>query len=1620
MGPAKGIFNWEDISFRHKFKLLYSLIAPPKLLSEIEEYEARETPSVPEKVHKMPLTFVLRINHLKWEVKNFERLFGSISIYDMKEKRKVTENFNFEFGADHKIFPVFNLEENKDEYVILLKIEKCFQSDQHDPIEAYQNDIPDAKREKIRLAAKNNESLLSQYRMQFAWTFVAFAGLRRRKFAPSENRRRSNESETYSVFDADRTSNSSFSIEDEAGAEFIPPNGAIDFSIKQVYKTDNEKLSDEQICWHIVDVCKNPQKYKQRTVNCEFSISLMSPVDLHNIRNDDGQKLKPWRNDVPHTIGKQVREFPVEGRIPRPLVSYRNVLYIFPISANFSNHQRARNIAVQIEIRNEFETIPAIFGEDGAMRSHHVSSVAYHRSHPTFLDEIKVEVPSNLTPDHHLFFTFFHISVKEGRQLPVGFSWLPLMNANQHLMNQQAHLPICSHPPPSGYGRISPDSNLPGVKWLENRKSLFRVNVLIDSNIHIEDRNVHYFLKCVLAAETLETEDTFTTVAGRRMPIEQLHEDLLCSIRSLAQNSAMSSIIKHLHTIFNRIVWLIVNPPLSERIVIAQAAFNTLVSLVSRIHEDPSLKKDVHGRNRYLEQYVYFVLREGIMDESSYEQNVPTLGRKDWIRHTMKSRNIAKPSCASISRHSSYSETLGLSRINPSASNPDLTPKKKATTMKNSPSMVNPPKEDIKRPLFEELAFQMVVCSNSSKEKVLENVWFFLEFITKSVTEQKVLLATEKAKSNPISERFFDYLKSIVSWITQEIVKRSVSRFSDARKMNSSFGFFIRDLVEILSKEQLFELIKQYHEITKEISKGDDQQAQSINILRARFFRLIVFHGSFFDLLEQRKSPSKILGDDPLSHVMADALKIMNSKNNLDVTSLDYNLCSLMKIQSAIDADNRYDDKSEEIACLFLPFVTSTLHRIHLFTDDSKEKHPNKMPVTSAQILLVVNLWVLRKICSSNRAFPEFVNSLDKKDLILFNQMLLSTTWLLKYSPEAVLDRKRNPSNSKKNIDQLELMNRGAGSAVNLLKQKSASLGRSPEIADTSLRSWKQIKTRGLNATSGSGRSSVSVIFDVDKGHQGIILDLDSSTEIFHSVLDILEKIYELKEKDEGDYWHRSYCQVMINILTCEGTAICSLTRLMKILRNQLPKFLPCLIYTPLLSAMCMKIANLLCSGNLEVSKSAQLTMMKILSDHYQRFSSISLPAYWINVGICDLLGLRRYQSFSELRTVNCGNLYFHLRELSSFGYSQNDSAEFRQHYIEFTERLLNLVEAVDTFIDLNSKNISSNLTLMQIADLLAFCPLARISALTALAEEQKETHPVEAGICHLHKAAILLEIIRYSPSPDSANLPKSAALFSREVGLRSLESEAFVSDWINRSLDSAVTEPTKLRLSVGHVTAVMFVQERDTRVSLGGFKQALEAAAKSFSKGKISEMSVRCYQTVLNLLAGDIASMRNITERMLQGNIIFNNFLPEYFSGQQEAIEQDDRFGDERFGCYFRVHYRGPAFSPNLANREFIIREPMASKLSEVSDRVRKSASALVGEDVELVMESVSPSDNTNSVQVTFLKVHRREWQTPFENWQDFVNLTNFVYATPFTASGDAHGDVKVIWILLSQKTFF
>ena len=63
-----------------------------------------------------------------------------VSIYDMKEKKKVTEDHLFRISEIEKgcVNSVFKLEKYRDEYIILFRLEKTLQGDRFDPIEAYQ------------------------------------------------------------------------------------------------------------------------------------------------------------------------------------------------------------------------------------------------------------------------------------------------------------------------------------------------------------------------------------------------------------------------------------------------------------------------------------------------------------------------------------------------------------------------------------------------------------------------------------------------------------------------------------------------------------------------------------------------------------------------------------------------------------------------------------------------------------------------------------------------------------------------------------------------------------------------------------------------------------------------------------------------------------------------------------------------------------------------------------------------------------------------------------------------------------------------------------------------------------------------------------------------------------------------------------------------------------------------------------------------------------------------------------------------------------------------------------------------------------------------------------------
>jgi dedicator of cytokinesis protein 9/10/11 len=93
--------------------------------------------------------------------------------------------------------------------------------------------------------------------------------------------------------------------------------------------------------------------------------------------------------------------------------------------------------------------------------SRHSCPVLHHNTSPTWYEEIKILLPAHITPQHHLLFSFHHISCDIKKKEPanslessVGFAWLPLLYKGK-LNIDETTLPVAASLP-SGYLSIQP------------------------------------------------------------------------------------------------------------------------------------------------------------------------------------------------------------------------------------------------------------------------------------------------------------------------------------------------------------------------------------------------------------------------------------------------------------------------------------------------------------------------------------------------------------------------------------------------------------------------------------------------------------------------------------------------------------------------------------------------------------------------------------------------------------------------------------------------------------------------------------------------------------------------------------------------------------------------------------------------------------------------------------------------------------------------------------------------------------------------------------------------------------------------------------------------------------
>ncbi|XP_026205379.1 dedicator of cytokinesis protein 7-like isoform X6 [Anabas testudineus] len=664
---------------------LLGLYPPP------DEDEAVERCSVPEvpKEH-CGQRIMVKCLSLKFEIE-IEPIFGSLALYDVKEKKKISENFYFDLNSDqmkgllkphtpHTAIStlarsaIFSITYPSADIFLVIKLEKVLQQgDIGECCEPYmvmkESDSSKHKEklEKLRLQAEQSCSRLGHFRMPFAWTAIhllnivsSVGGLDRsdpdsdseRKGHGTWNERKKKGFERMSVGD------------DMCNfATFRPAT----LTVTNFFKQEGDRLSDEDLYKFLADMRRPSSVLRRlRPVTAQLKIDISpAPDSPHYCLSPELLHVKPYP-DLRVRPTKEVLEFPARY-VYTPHTTYRNLLYVYPESLNFSSRQGSvRNIAVKVQFmagEDPSQALPVIFGKSSCAEfmKEAYTPVIYHNKSPEFYEEMKMKIPANLTDNHHLLFTFYHISCQPKQntplETPVGYTWIPLMQHGR-VRTGSFSLPVSVEKPPPSYSVLTPDVQLPGMKWVDNHKGVFNVKVTAVSSVHTQDPHLDKFFTLVYVLEEysfpFRLKDVIITEAN-------MEGELKASMAAL-KGALLDTCVRFLHQLLSKLIQLIVYPPViaGQIVNLGRAAFEAMALLVNQIHKNLEGNQDQHGRNNLLASYIHYCFRLPTAEPTV----PPAAGSQSYempMQYATLSRATARPSSLHLSRSKSISN-----------SNPDL------------------------------------------------------------------------------------------------------------------------------------------------------------------------------------------------------------------------------------------------------------------------------------------------------------------------------------------------------------------------------------------------------------------------------------------------------------------------------------------------------------------------------------------------------------------------------------------------------------------------------------------------------------------------------------------------------------------------------------------------------------------------------------------------------------------------------------------------------------------------------------------------------------------------------------------------------------------------------------
>ncbi|XP_053549641.1 dedicator of cytokinesis protein 7 isoform X14 [Bombina bombina] len=1662
----------EDQRNSNRHKELFALHPAP---DEEEPIERLTVPDVPKEHFGQRL--LVKCLTLKFEIE-IEPIFASLALYDVKEKKKISENFFFDLNSEQikgMLRPhanpaaistlarsaIFSITYPSQDVFLVIKLEKVLQQgDIGECAEPYmiykETDTAKNKEklEKLRSQAEQFSQRLGRYRMPFAWTaihlmnIVSSAGSLERdstdvEIGPGERKGSWSERRNSSIVGRRSLERTTSGDESCNLTSFRPAT----LTVTNFFKQEGDRLSDEDLFKFLADMRRPSSVLRRlRPITAQLKIDI-SPApenpsycltpELLQVKFYPDSRVRPTR---------EILEFPARD-VYVPNSTYRNLLYVYPQSLNFANRQgSARNITVKVQFmsgEDPANALPVIFGKSSCSEfsKEAYTAVVYHNRSPDFHEEIKIKLPATLTDHHHLLFTFYHVSCQQKQntplETPVGYTWIPMLQ-NGRLKTGQFCLPVSLEKPPQAYSVLSPEVPLPGMKWVDNHKGVFNVEVVSVSSVHTQDSYVDKFFALVHALD----EHMFPVRIGdMRINENNFESELKSSI--LALNSAhLEAVVRFLHLLLDKLILLVVRPPViaGQIVNLGQAAFEAMASITNRLHKNLEANHDQHGRNNLLASYIHYVFRLPNTDPNSPSPGAGGLGGS--MHYATMARSANRPASLNLNRSRS------LSNSNPDISGTPSSPDDEVRTIIGS------------KLFHEELALQWVVCSGTVREAALQQAWFFFELMVKSMVHH--LYFSDKLDSprkHRFPERFMDDITALVSTMASDIVTRFQKDTEMVERLNISLGFFLNNLLSVMDRGFVFCLVKAYFKQVS--SKLYLLPNPSILVsLRLDFLRIVCSHEHYVtlnlpcSLLTPPSSPSpsvssatsqssgfstnvqdqKIANMFELSvpfrqqHYLAGLvlteLAVILDPDAEGLFGLHKKVINMVhNLLSTHDSDPRYADREVKarVAMLYLPLigiVMETVPQLYDFTetlnqrgrpncatvDEHESEGGNMISQTVAMAIAGTSVPQLNRpssfVLTTNSARQHSTFSAESS-----RSLLICLLWVLKNADEVVLQKwftdlsilqlnrlldllylcvscfeykgkktfeRMNSLTFKKSKDmraKLEEAILGSiGARQEMVRRSRGQLERSPSGSafgsQENLR-WRKEMTHWRQNTDKLDKSRAEL------DHEALI-DGNLATEANLIILDTLEIIVQtvsLTESKESILG--GVLKTLLHSMACNQSALylqhCFATQ-----RALVSKF-PELLFeeeTEQCADLCLRLLRH-CSSSIGTIRShASASLYLLMRQNFEIGNNFARVKMQVTMSLSSLVGTS--QNFNEeflrrsLKTIlTYAEEDLELRE-TTFP-DQVQDLVFNLHMIlSDTVKMKEHQEDPEMLIDL----------MYRIAKGYQTSPDLRLTWLQNMAGKHSErSNHAESAQCLVHSAALVAEYL--SMLEDRKYLPVGCVTF-QNISSNVLEESAVSDD---------VVSPDEEGICSGKYF---------TEAGLVGL---LEQAAASFSMAGMYEAVNEVYKVLIPIHEANRDAKKLST---------IHGKLQEAFS---KIVHQD---GKRMFGTYFRVGFYGTKFG-DLDEQEFVYKEPAITKLAEISHRLEGFYGERFGEDVLEVIKDSNPVDkckldpNKAFIQITYVEPYfdTYEMKDRITYFDKNYNLRRFMYCTPFTLDGRAHGEL-------------